>query len=376
MGTHLSLLFFTKQSLEFRISPSKLNFLSEGKSSNVFSNLHVCLLHHLTNFKPSCATFRFFSLFLSLKLKPDTPFCASISCFNMQPDSLDPENLQIIFSITSFLGELGVFGMVLRPSALVTKLYQIQGLIQCFPLILGLSLLCGLAIFNPTFIPKNCGCTPGLEVVQPSMGGKLAPKFSIQSSPKCDFRLVPVKFRGHSTEIWVHQVNPDSLILIVEILIFLSSLLSLLLLSNMSLISCQTHFSINQPHQSILQPSSDPILFKLILNRTLKPPISDSLQRYLNSKISSLINHVSPRDTPEYPKACIIGYPLGLPPNSHSLWYFVTTQSTTSFIKIIIAVDCAANKYIKYFKSYLYSERGDFCWISIIIQSQLYTIIL
>ncbi|KNZ58188.1 putative signal peptide protein [Puccinia sorghi] len=70
------------------------------------------------------------------------------------------------------------------------------------------------------------------------------------------------------------------------------------------------------------------------------------------------------------------GYPLGLPPNSHSLWYFVTTQSTTSFIKIIIAVDCAANKYIKYFKSYLYSERGDFCWISIIIQSQLYTIIL
>ncbi|KNZ52829.1 hypothetical protein VP01_3433g1 [Puccinia sorghi] len=34
------------------------------------------------------------------------------------------------------------------------------------------------------------------------------------------------------------------------------------------------------------------------------------------------------------------------------------------------------NKYIKYFKSYLYSERGDFCWISIIIQSQLYTIIL
>ncbi|KNZ57176.1 hypothetical protein VP01_221g1 [Puccinia sorghi] len=37
-----------------------------------------------------------------------------------------------------------------------------------------------------------------------------------------------------------------------------------------------------------------------------------------------------------------------LPLNSYSLWHYVRTQSTTSIIKIIIAVEFAANKYIKY----------------------------
>ncbi|KNZ58153.1 hypothetical protein VP01_1988g4 [Puccinia sorghi] len=42
------------------------------------------------------------------------------------------------------------------------------------------------------------------------------------------------------------------------------------------------------------------------------------------------------------------GYPLGLTPNSYSLWCFIITQSTIRMSEIIISVECAANKYVKY----------------------------
>ncbi|KNZ55041.1 hypothetical protein VP01_2783g1 [Puccinia sorghi] len=50
---------------------------------------------------------------------------------------------------------------------------------------------------------------------------------------------------------------------------------------------------------------------------------------------------------------------------THSFWYCFRTQSIIIIIQIIAAVDCAENMYT------MYIERGDFCWISIIIQFQL-----
>ncbi|KNZ54698.1 hypothetical protein VP01_287g1 [Puccinia sorghi] len=51
-------------------------------------------------------------------------------------------------------------------------------------------------------------------------------------------------------------------------------------------------------------------------------------------------------------------YPQGLTPNPYSLWYFFRTQSTIKISKIIIAVDCSANK-VEYISNLIYKMREE-----------------
>ncbi|KNZ64629.1 hypothetical protein VP01_1009g2 [Puccinia sorghi] len=121
----------------------------------------------------------------------------------------------------------------------------------------------------------------------------------------------------------------------------------------------------HQNAQKVFNTSFEPFFFeytlqefKIPLLHTILGPTNTLIFRAHPAKEQVTSNHsIAPQGKCN---RCMYGYPLGLTPNSYSLWYFVRTQTTIRMSKIVIAVECAANKYIKYFKSYLCNERGDF----------------